>query len=148
MLRFGSKLKSAREKVPSVRPDLSMTGMCGVIPFSSTSQARLAAESLIETLLHSYIQHLAKSDQSVSSSPGSFTPPGRVMLQSLSPRVAASHKVAGRTSKVGKRVVVIVDPPKGSATIGFILAQSFGGFGAGPMELPRCEFRQGTATSP
>ena len=41
------------------------------------------------------------------------------MLQSLSPRLAASHKVAGSTSKVGKRVVVIVDPPKGSATIHF-----------------------------
>jgi hypothetical protein len=29
--------KSAREKVPSSRFDLSMTGMCGVICFSSTS---------------------------------------------------------------------------------------------------------------
>ena len=59
------------------------------------------------------------------------------MLQSFSARLTASHKVAGRTSKVGKRVVVIVDPPKGSATIHFIVAQLFGGFGAGPMELPR-----------
>ena len=74
--------------------------------------------------------------------PGSFTPPGRVMLQSSSPRLTASHKVAGSTSKVGKRVIGIVEPPKGSATIGFILAQLFGGFGAGPMELPRCEFRR------
>ena len=54
------------------------------------------------------------------------------MLQSSSPRLTASHKVAGSTSKVGKRVVGIVDPPKGSATIGFILAQLFGGFGAAP----------------
>ena len=54
------------------------------------------------------------------------------MLQSSSPRLTASHKVAGSTSKVGKRFVGIVDPPKGSATIGFILAQLFGGFGAGP----------------
>jgi hypothetical protein len=54
------------------------------------------------------------------------------MLQFSSPRLTASHKVAGSTSKVGKRVVGIVDPPKGSATIGFILAQLFGGFGAGP----------------
>ena len=30
--------------------------------------------------------------------PGSFTPPGRVMLQFLSPRLKASHKVAGSTS--------------------------------------------------
>jgi hypothetical protein len=63
--------------------------------------------------------------------PGSFTPPGRVILQFSSPRLTASHKVAGSTSKVGKRIVGIVDPPKGSATIVFILAQLFGGFGAG-----------------
>jgi hypothetical protein len=82
--------------------------------------------------------------------PGSFTPPGRVMLQfsSARTRLAASHKVAGSTSKVEKRVIVIADSSERVGHKGFILAQSFGGFGAGPMELPRCEFRQGTATSP
>ena len=62
------------------------------------------------------------------------------MLQSLSPRPAASQKVAESTSKVGKRVVAIADPlQKGWATIGFILAQSYGGFGAGRIELPRSQ---------
>src|SRR5262245_55689312 len=39
--------------------------------------------------------------------PGSFTPPGRVMLQFSSPRLVASHKVVGSTSKAGKRVIII-----------------------------------------
>ena len=34
------------------------------------------------------------------------------MLQFSSPRLAASHKVAGSTSKVGKRVIVIADSSK------------------------------------
>src|SRR5262245_23717422 len=41
--------------------------------------------------------------------PGSFTPPGRVMLQFSSPRLVASHKVVGSTSKAGKRVILIAD---------------------------------------
>src|SRR5262245_53093700 len=41
--------------------------------------------------------------------PGSFIPPGRVMLQFLSPRLTASNNVAESTSKVGKRVIVIAD---------------------------------------
>jgi hypothetical protein len=40
----GAKAESARENVPSVRLDLSKTGMCGVMSFSLTSQARLSAE--------------------------------------------------------------------------------------------------------
>ena len=39
-----SKVKSSREKVPSSRLDLSMTGMCGAIFFSLTSQLRCAAD--------------------------------------------------------------------------------------------------------
>jgi hypothetical protein len=54
------------------------------------------------------------------------------MLQSLSPRLAASHKVAGSTSKVGKRVMASWDPPKRAGHNRRILAQLFGGFGAGP----------------
>jgi hypothetical protein len=40
---FG-KVKSARENVPSVRVDLSKTGMCGLIFFCLTSHAKLSAE--------------------------------------------------------------------------------------------------------
>jgi hypothetical protein len=36
MFRSWSNLKSSREKVPSSRFDLSMTGMCGAIFFSFT----------------------------------------------------------------------------------------------------------------
>jgi hypothetical protein len=39
-----SKTKSWRENVPSVRFDLSKTGMCGAISLRLTSQARLSAE--------------------------------------------------------------------------------------------------------
>jgi hypothetical protein len=42
--RSASKAKSARENVPSVRLDLSKTGMCGAMSFSLTSHARLSAE--------------------------------------------------------------------------------------------------------
>src|SRR4029077_2582993 len=39
----GSYRKSPREKVPSSRCDLSFTGICGAIPFSSTSQFSIGA---------------------------------------------------------------------------------------------------------
>src|SRR5262245_44369415 len=41
--RYGA-LKSSRLKVPSSRFDLSITGMCGAILASLTSQSRLAPE--------------------------------------------------------------------------------------------------------
>jgi hypothetical protein len=41
---LASKTKSARENVPSVRFDLSKTGMCGAIPLCLTSQAKLSAD--------------------------------------------------------------------------------------------------------
>ena len=41
---FGIEAKSARENVPSVRLDLSKTGMCGAMSFSLTSHAKLSAE--------------------------------------------------------------------------------------------------------
>lgn len=46
--------------------------------------------------------------------PGSFSPRGRVILQLSSGRsgLAASHKIAGSTRKVGKRGVAIAVPPK------------------------------------
>src|ERR1700722_10923605 len=39
----GSYRKSLREKVPSSRCDLSFTGICGAMPFSSTSQFSIEA---------------------------------------------------------------------------------------------------------
>ena len=53
------------------------------------------------------------------------------MLQSSSERtrLAASHKVAGSTSKVGKRVVADL-LQKGGPQSAFILAQLFGSFWA------------------
>jgi hypothetical protein len=39
----GSYRKSPREKVPSSRFDLSNTGICGAMPFSSTSQFSIGA---------------------------------------------------------------------------------------------------------
>src|SRR6476620_5472022 len=84
--------------------------------------------------------------------PGSFTPPGRVMLQSSSARtrLAASHKVAGSTSKVGKRIVAIADSskrvghnrPKGWATIGFYFSPVVWKFLGRTEEFPRkrCKF--------
>ena len=42
--RSVSKIKSARDRVPSLRLDLSITGICGMILLSFTSQPRLAAE--------------------------------------------------------------------------------------------------------
>src|SRR2546426_2487973 len=44
MFRSWSNLKSSREKVPSSRFDLSMTGMCGAIFFSLTIQLSVSAE--------------------------------------------------------------------------------------------------------
>src|SRR3984885_13903168 len=41
---LGIEGEAARDNVPSVRLDLSKTGMSGVIPFCLTSQARLSAE--------------------------------------------------------------------------------------------------------
>src|SRR6476620_12627409 len=43
-LRSLSKVKSSRLKVPSSRLDLSITGMCGAIFLSLTSQLRFAPE--------------------------------------------------------------------------------------------------------
>ena len=42
--RSASKAKSARENVPSVRLDLSKTGMYRAMSFSLTSHARLSAD--------------------------------------------------------------------------------------------------------
>lgn len=45
-------LKSARSKVPSIRPDLSMTGICGAIPRFSTNQ------SSFNTLSNDRFEHI------------------------------------------------------------------------------------------
>jgi len=47
-LRSLSKVKSARENVPSSRRAWSNTGICGAMPFSLTSQASIAAVEIAE----------------------------------------------------------------------------------------------------
>src|SRR6266508_4240180 len=49
MFRSWSNLKSSREKVPSSRFDLSMTGMCGTIFFSLTTQLSVSAYLAADT---------------------------------------------------------------------------------------------------
>jgi hypothetical protein len=60
-----SNLKSSREKVPSSRFDLSMTGMCGAIFFSLTIQLSVSAEPAA----HSFIPDDRRTSAHVSDAP-------------------------------------------------------------------------------